>query len=363
MGASLIGHACERHVWLNWRWAMTPEFQGRILRLFDSGKREESRLLEELRAIGATVWDADENGNQWRVSACNGHFAGSLDGVAKGLPEAPASVAVLEFKTHNNRSFTDLVKNKVRTSKPQHFDQMTVYMGLMKIDRALYIAVNKDSDDLYVEWVHLDPDRFDMLIAKAERLIQMSGPPPRVSDDPAFFLCKMCGFWKHCHNGVAAEVNCRTCCHASPVANSAWHCGQRCANQTETTQRKGCGDHLLIPGLIPYAEPIDGGEGWVAYKHRKTGALFVNGPAGVNDYGPVFSSLELHQCPGQVLDFVADLKNEFSGSRVIDGDVTLFDDLATTPDSIPVRAQSKDERKTSGKNRAFAEALMAFDKK
>ena len=81
MGASLIGHNCDRYIWLTWRWALKPEFKGRILRLFDTGKREESRLIEELRGIGATVWDVDpDSGDQWRVSACNGHFGGSLDG-------------------------------------------------------------------------------------------------------------------------------------------------------------------------------------------------------------------------------------------------------------------------------------------
>jgi hypothetical protein len=101
-----------------------------------------------------------------------GHFGGSLDGVAKGLPEAPKTPAVLEFKTHNDKSFTDLVKNKVQASKPQHYDQMNIYMGLMELDRALYMAVNKNTDDLYTEWVHFVQDRFHQLMAKAEHLIE-----------------------------------------------------------------------------------------------------------------------------------------------------------------------------------------------
>ncbi|NBQ80048.1 MAG: oxidoreductase, partial [Betaproteobacteria bacterium] len=81
MGASIIGHPCARYVWLSWRWVKKAQFSGRVLRMFDTGKREESRLLEELRGIGAQVWDTDPNtGEQWRVSACDGHFGGSLDG-------------------------------------------------------------------------------------------------------------------------------------------------------------------------------------------------------------------------------------------------------------------------------------------
>ena len=345
MGASLIGHQCERSIWLTWRWAMKPEFQGRILRLFDTGKREEPRLLEELRGIGATVWDTDpETGDQWRVSACNGHFGGSLDGVAKGLPEAPKSVAVLEFKTHSDKSYADLVKHKVKASKPQHYDQMQVYMGLMEIDRALYLGVNKNTDAVYSEWVHFDQDRFAMLMERAERLIGMTEPPPRLSDDPANFSCKMCSFWKHCHGGQAAEMNCRTCCHSSPIENGAWVCGKDSTLLSEQDQKAACFDHLLIPALVPYGEPVDGGENWVAYKHRTTGEMFVNGSEGSKDYGPNFSSKELHNCNGSLIADVIKVKTEFPVSKVVGGSTnpppgddltTLFDDIADDIDDLP----------------------------
>jgi hypothetical protein len=369
MGASLIGHACERSVWLTWRWAMTPKFSGRILRLFDTGKREEARLLEELRGIGAQVWDVDpETGDQIRVSALNGHFSGSLDGIAKGLPEAPKSTAVLEFKTHSNKSFNDLVKKKVREAKPQHFDQMTVYMGLMDIDRALYIAVNKDTDDLHTEWVHLDNDRFAVLMARAERLVGMTEPPPRISDDAAYFVCKMCSFWKHCHNGLAAEANCRTCCHASPVEDAAWRCDKHSKELTHADQLAGCNTHLMIPALVPYAEPVDGGENWVAYKHKANGIHFVNGPENCADYGPVFSSKELHNCNGTLMADVISVKNEIPGSKVASGTTngpdhtTMWDDIATHPDDIPVKADLPAKREERQKIARTVKAMESFKK-
>jgi len=361
MGASIIGHPCERHIWLTWRWALTPSFPGRILRLFDTGKREEARLLEELKNIGAQVWEKDpETGEQWNISDFDGHFGGSLDGVAKGLPEAPKSVAVLEFKTHSNKSFNDLVKKKVRESKPQHFDQMTVYMGKMEIDRALYMAVNKDTDDLYTEWVHFDEDRYAVLLARAKGLIESSSPPPRMTDDPAYFQCKMCNFWKHCHGGVAAEANCRTCCYSSPVANAEWECSKIKCKLTEQEQREGCDQHLMIPGLIPYAEPTDGGEAWVAYKHKTTGVMFVNGPEGIKDYGPVFSSKELHNCPGELIADVIKYKDEFPVTKVLSGDVEdPFDlnSISTHPDDIPVKAPDKTKKEQARKVKAAVNSL------
>ena len=370
MGASLIGHECERYIWLTWRWALKPEFAGRILRLFGTGQREEPRLIEELRGIGATVWDTDPaTGDQFRVSACNGHFGGSLDGVAKGLPEAPKSVAVLEFKTHNASSFKKLAQQHVREAKPQHFDQMTVYMGLMELDRALYLGVNKDTDEVYSEWVHFDKDRFFQLMEKAKYLIDAPNPPDKISGDPAFYICKMCSMWKHCHGQVAAEVNCRTCCHATPVENAEWQCGHHNITIERHDQLYGCGNHLLIPTLVPYGEPVDGGQTWVAYRHRESGAMFVNGPEGVKDYGPVFSSQELHNCPGPLLADVAKFKEEIPGTKMVAGTVTnphadlttAFDDLATHPDDIKVKQDPPAKREARRKSAAVVAALKSME--
>ena len=157
LGASLIGKECERALWYDFRWATKAKFPGRVLRLFETGNREEDRLVGNLRRTGATVLEVDpETGRQFRVQAHGGHFGGSLDGVAINLLEAPKTWHVLEFKTHSNKSFNDVAAKKVRVSKPQHFAQMQIYMHLVGINRAMYLAVNKDTDDLYVERVEAD---------------------------------------------------------------------------------------------------------------------------------------------------------------------------------------------------------------
>jgi len=371
MGASLIGHNCDRYIWLTWRWALKPEFKGRMLRLFNTGQREEARFIEELRGIGATVWDVDpDSGDQWRVSTCNGHFGGSLDGVAKGLPEAPKSPAVLEFKTHSEKSFNELLKKTVKGAKPQHYDQMTVYMGLMEIDRALYMACNKNTDDVYVEWVHFDKDRFAQLIERAQRLIDSPVPPYRISTDAEFFECKWCSMWKHCHGGQAAEPNCRTCTHSSPVEAGAWRCEKHSKVLDYKEQTQGCDVHLFIPDLVPYGDPQDGGENWVTYKHKTTGEHFINGPASIKEYGPNFSSKELHNCNGSLIADVIKVKTEFPVSTVADGSTTaahqnpetMWDDIATHPDDIPTKPDNPAKREQAKKIKGAAKAMEAFKK-
>jgi len=366
MGASIIGHPCARFIWLTWRWASTPKFAGRILRLFDTGKREEPRLLEELRSIGVQVWDKDpETDEQWRVSACNGHFGGSLDAVARGLPEAPKTPAVLEFKTHNAKSFADLLAKKLQASKPQHFDQMQIYMGLMQLERGLYLAVNKDTDELYSEWVYFDKEHFEQTIDYAQGLIDMLAPPERISNDPAHWQCKGCMHHHVCHGDAAAEANCRTCAHASPIAQGAWQCTLPEANWRDKTlseshQASGCGDHLFIPALISFGTAVDGGKNWVAYQHKVSGKHFVNGTEKIAEYGESFTSKELAQCPASLMDQASDLKAAFPGTQVASGGIAW-----NTPEDLDTgaKAVTKRERVTRSKIEQSLKNLEALHAK
>ena len=265
LGASLIGKACERALWYDFRWTTKARFEGRVLRLFETGNREEERLVRNLRRTGATVLEVDpETGRQFRVQAHGGHFGGSLDGVALHLLEAPKAWHVLEFKTHSNKSFTDLVAKKVRESKPQHFAQMQIYMNLMGMNRAMYLAVNKDTDDLYVQRVEADVAYTEQLLEKARRIIFAPTPLPRISEEPSWYQCRLCDHADVCHGTRAAEVNCRTCLHSSPV-EGGWHCDRHQKPLSEVDQRTGCEQHLYLPPLVPAAQ-VDAGEDWVDYE-------------------------------------------------------------------------------------------------
>ena len=55
MGASVLGHVCDRWLWLSFRMAVIERFPGRILRLFRRGQNEEAQVVSDLRAIGLNV--------------------------------------------------------------------------------------------------------------------------------------------------------------------------------------------------------------------------------------------------------------------------------------------------------------------
>ena len=73
--------------------------------LFETGDREEDRVVSNLRAVGVKVWEKDpETGKQIRFTECGGHFALSLDGVGEGFKESDTP-HTLEFKTMNEKNF------------------------------------------------------------------------------------------------------------------------------------------------------------------------------------------------------------------------------------------------------------------
>lgn len=250
LGASIIGKPCSRALWYDFRWATHVHHEGRILRLFETGQREEDRLVRNLRDTGATVLEVDpETGRQFTVTAHGGHFGGSLDAVAIGILEAPKTWHVVEFKTHGVKSFRDLCAKGVEASKPQHAAQMQIYMYLTEITRAIYIAVCKDTDALYVERIHADLDAGQRLLTKARRVIYARQPLSRISEDPAWFECRFCNHHDLCHGGGSAAHTCRSCLHATPI-EGGWHCARHDCGLSVADQRAACARHLFIPDLV-----------------------------------------------------------------------------------------------------------------
>lgn len=255
LGASIIGHECDRLLWLSFRWALAPEHKGKLLRLFARGQREEAWVVDDLRAAGFTVLDRDpETGEQFRVRW--GHLGGSLDGRILGLLEAPKTEHVLEVKTFNKKQFEWLQKNGVKKAKPQHYTQMQVYMRGSGLDRAFYVAVCKDSDEIHSERVKLDVAFADKAIARALAIIAAEQPAARLN--PAAPPCVLvskdgtrwpCQFFELCHGTAMPAKSCRTCISSEP-----WQDGWVCVHKRQVldgaAQRSGCAEHVTIPGAV-----------------------------------------------------------------------------------------------------------------
>lgn len=293
LGGSLVGNSCARAIWYSFRWAKRPVFKGRILRLFERGHKEEFRFVEYLQLLGIEVqayserlfyfsttdqyftypWDVplddetrtlalevtnseyhikraetkDVKLKQWRISGVNGHYGGSLDGKATRVPGFyPDQKFLCEFKTHNTKSFCKLVAEGVRVAKPEHYAQMQTYMTKQDLKFAIYMAVNKNDDDLHIEIVAREEGAGDALEAKAASVIGAQQPLARAGKHPSAMVCKFCDYAKICHYGEPMEVNCRTCVNSTPVEDGKWYCKHWDVLIPNEAQLAGCSYHKPI---------------------------------------------------------------------------------------------------------------------
>lgn len=229
LGASVIGKQCSRQIWYAFRWAQAEKIEGKTQRIFDRGRREEPFVWEYLRGIGCEVHDIDpETKEQWKVSVLDGHFGGSMDARIK----LPAKFGIdqwilAEVKTMSDTNWNRMVKEKVKVNKPEYWAQMNVYGYLSepKMQYALFIAVNKNNDEIHLELLRLDERLALDYIEKAKDIILAKEPPVKVAFSPANFICKFCSFRNICHYEQAVEKNCRSCSHAYAGPDGTWLCG------------------------------------------------------------------------------------------------------------------------------------------
>lgn len=299
LGASILGRRCIRAVYYSWRWFYTEAHTGRLLRLFDRGQLEEARFSAYLTRIGFEVrshaerlvyhagsdsfflqdWEApvdfseveDLTGVEWamrlakarkvvntqiRVASHNGHFGGSLDGEILPPPELQVGPladgwGVPEYKTHGEKSFKILVEKGLQTAKIEHYIQMQVYMHLRKRTWGLYLAVNKNTDDLHIEVVQYREEIAAAYLDRAKGVIFADQPPERITTNPSWWECKFCEFREICHKDAKPQVNCRTCVYSRPSDDPARQKEWVCARFNGVTippdfTKKGCADWEAI---------------------------------------------------------------------------------------------------------------------
>lgn len=245
LGASVVAGECSAKMWGDFRWFAPEEVTGQEGRLFNRGHLEEARFVKLLKQIGFEVREHDpETGEQFGLTGCNGHFGGHLDALAKppasyGLPDW--LVLLGEFKTHSEKSYTKLAGKKemdgkwnlplfrtggsgLKIAKPTHYGQMCCYGLAYGTEWGLYVSVNKDTDELYFEFVKLDWNFADDLFRKADSIIRSKTQPPKVALNETYLLCKGCEQSAICHRGAQPQKNCRSCVFSEAIEDGKWRC-------------------------------------------------------------------------------------------------------------------------------------------
>lgn len=270
-----LGHECDRTLWLDLRWASDAEkVDGRKVSIFRTGDMWEERLVADLDEIGVTV-----EGRQDRIRLVGGHVRGKIDGRGRGLPEAPVTEHLFEFKSSNAKGFREIEKKHCRAAKPLHFAQCQVGMHALGLTRCGYLVVNKDDDARYFERIDYDADFCIRLLARAERIVDAAEPPSRIRAEPDAPPCLFCRHKGLCFDDAFPRVTCRSCLHATPHkhGDAEWSCSRWNKPLSIDEQRAGCPAHLFIPAMVPgTVETVDEAAETITYTLRD-GRTWVDG--------------------------------------------------------------------------------------
>ncbi len=243
LGCSKLGHSCARYLWYSFRWCYQSEHTGRQLRLFGRGHREEPSIIAELEKIGVHCYNDQEE-----IVMSFGHAKGHIDSRCIGVPEAPNTEHLAEFKTMNLKGFKTLKKDGVQKSKPIYYGQMQIYMRKLGLTRALFITVCKDNDEWYVERVKLDKGFADDMERKADSVI-LAEEPPEKEFPSTWYECKWCDAKGICHGTAPVQENCRTCVACNLLPEGKWECSRHVLALATDQQRLKCGKYLKLSFL------------------------------------------------------------------------------------------------------------------
>ena len=231
LGASLIGDECDRKIWLSFHHVQEPKFNDRMIRLFNRGHLEEGRFLAMLECANIEPCNADPSKDGKQYGGRQGWFGGSIDGLAKNVPDLPNENVMLEFKTMNDSRFSAMTKKGVYTTDRRYYLQMqanfsnmnTLYPSL-NLKHCLFMCVNKNNDDIYIEIVDYDEEIGKSMIDKANNLAT-SSIPKVLKPCKAYMPCKMCEYRDICFENIEyPHKDCRNCANCLFTADGECTC-------------------------------------------------------------------------------------------------------------------------------------------
>ncbi len=225
-GLSAIGTKCLRRLQYNHYDCLDVSHSCRMIRLFGVGHRMEDVLIEELnRFLQIGVTD-----QQKQCIGFAGHWKGHIDGIGffyriSKFYTSDDDRFLMEFKTHKASSFAELKRDGVKKSKPLHYGQCTSYMGYMKLPRTLYVGYNKDTSEIYLEWIYFDEAEFNDNKRKEAEVVMADTLLPRIGNDsPMWHECKLCDALGVCFNKEPVKKSCKNCQHVDIHDGGLWTC-------------------------------------------------------------------------------------------------------------------------------------------
>jgi CRISPR/Cas system-associated exonuclease Cas4 (RecB family) len=197
IGASSIGHKCNRFLWYQLKGLESDQVPSNIQITFDIGKKLESLILNYLEKSGLNIVRPETSNNfLFYQDIETPIFQGHADAVLLSEYHDPI---IIEIKTAKNSSFSKFVKHGLKAWNEIYYAQLQAYMGMSGYKQSILLALNKDSSELHHECVDYDNNYYNELKTKAKIISECNEPPPKINNNAIFLICNRCKFKKVCH--------------------------------------------------------------------------------------------------------------------------------------------------------------------
>jgi hypothetical protein len=188
------------------------------------------------------------------------------------MPDTPV---LAEFKTHSSKSFASLKSEGVKQAKWEHYVQQVIYMQGQGLTHSLYLAVDKNTDELYGEIVPADEETAGRYIQRAQSIVDSSEPPMRLNSSPAWYQCKFCSYRPMCHMFEVPEINCRTCAHSTPISGGNWKC-EYPPSPSIAKDCAACTNYICNPSMLNGIEILEANMDQNWYRFKKADGTVVD---------------------------------------------------------------------------------------
>ena len=200
--ASRIGYPCDRNIWyyVNGAEEITSEKSSRI---FEVGRVLEPVIVNWLRNDGWNVRrnlfiDSNE-GMSLSISVNGGTIEAHPD---CAISREDNELILADIKTMNDRSFRSLKREGTAKSHTQYADQLTIYAQALKerghnLEQLAVVALNKNNCEGYIDFFQFEPERYEALKERAERIFACDDAPEQGSRFQNW-CCDYCGYSHLC---------------------------------------------------------------------------------------------------------------------------------------------------------------------
>lgn len=187
---------CPRAIFFKFKKAPREEIEPRILRLFDHGDSIHRLIMKPLLAIKEVHVIASE---------VNIPPQELITGRADAVISDGKDLYVLDIKSMNSMVFKNLTQ-----PKPEHINQIQLYLHYLDPKKGILLYVNKDTQELKEFEVSYDPQIAQSLLkdlSELKRKIDSNIIPPRIPGWPDDWQCQYCQFKEICFAAGEGDVN------------------------------------------------------------------------------------------------------------------------------------------------------------